>query len=99
MRFFDKSFLLADINIEVVLGRSFPFLSNANVKFGIRRLLLRRDIAAKVMPTVKKMELVNTHKFVKVVLNKNPWTFVVYVASLKNNGLHLSKASLIAALQ
>ena len=31
-RFFQKTFLLADLNIELVLGIPFPILSNADIK-------------------------------------------------------------------
>lgn len=33
IRFFEETFLLADISIEVVLGRLIFILSNANIRF------------------------------------------------------------------
>ena len=37
-RFFQKTFLLADINMEVVLGMPFLSLSNADVQFAEKEL-------------------------------------------------------------
>lgn len=37
-QFFKKPFLLTDTNMEVVLGMSFQFLSNLDIKFGTETL-------------------------------------------------------------
>ena len=38
-RYFQKTFLLADISIEVVLGMPFLTLSNANIEFAKKKLI------------------------------------------------------------
>ena len=37
-RFFQETFLLVDLSIEVVLGMPFLFLSNADIKFAQKKL-------------------------------------------------------------
>ena len=37
-RYFQKTFLLADISMEVVLGMPFLTLSNANIQFAKKKL-------------------------------------------------------------
>ena len=37
-RFLEETFLLADISVEVVLNRPFWILSNADVKFAVKKL-------------------------------------------------------------
>lgn len=51
------------------------------------------------MFTMKKVELVDKHEFVKAIVNENSQTLIVHVALLKNYNIHLFRASLIAALQ
>ena len=38
-RFFQKTFLLADLNIKLVLRMSFFIFSNANIKFAQKKLI------------------------------------------------------------
>ena len=81
-RFFQETFLLADISAEVVLDMLFLTLSNANVQFVEKELIWRSYIAAKALPTTKRVELINKKEFAKAALDENSETFVVHVASL-----------------
>ena len=81
-RFFQETFLLADISAEVVLGMPFLTLSNANVQFVEKELTWRSYTTAKALPTTKRVELVNKKKFAKAALDENSKTFVMHVASL-----------------
>lgn len=51
--FFEKTFLLANINIEVVLGMLFLFFSNRNVDFveKLEKFTWRSYIAVETLPT------------------------------------------------
>lgn len=49
IRFFEKTFLLADIGMEVILEMLFLFLSNADVKFGAEKLTSRSYMAVEAV--------------------------------------------------
>ena len=99
IRFFQETFLLADISTEVVLGMLFLTLSNADVQFVEKELTWRTYTTAKSLPTTKRVELINKKEFVKAVLDENSKTFVVYVTSLNLTlGIHPDKAAQIASL-
>ena len=51
VRFFQKTFLVADNRMEVVLGMPFLTFSNANIRFAEQELVWRTYIAAEVLPT------------------------------------------------
>ena len=78
--FFQKTFLLADISAEVVLGIPFLTLSNANVQFVEKKLTWRSYTTAKALPTIKQVELINKKEFAKAALDKKSETFVVHIA-------------------
>ena len=52
-RFFQETFLLADISAEVVLGMPFLTLSNADVQFVEKELTWRSYTTAEALPTTK----------------------------------------------
>ena len=81
-RFFQETFLLADISTKVVLGMPFLALSNADVQFIEKELTWRAYTTAKALLTTKRVELIDKKEFAKVALDENFETFVVYVASL-----------------
>ena len=64
-QFFQKSFLLAETSMEVVLGMPFLAFSNANIQFAEKELLWRFYTAAEALPTTKRVELNNKKKFAK----------------------------------
>lgn len=60
----------------------FLSFSNADMQF-IEKVLKQESYkTAKVLPTTKRVELVDKQEFVTVALNKNAKTFVIYVATL-----------------
>ena len=81
-RFFQETFLLADISAEVVLGMPFLTLSNANVQFVEKELTWRSYTTAEALPTTKRVELINKKEFAKAALDEKSKTFIVYMASL-----------------
>ncbi len=84
VRFFEKTFLLADTNMEVVLRMPFLSLSNVDVKFaGLGNLIWRLYTTADVLPTTSRVELIDKREFAKMALDQNCKTFVVHVATLE----------------
>ena len=76
-RFFQETFLLADISAEVVLGMPFLTFSNANVQFVEKELTWRSYITAEALPSTKRVELIDKKEFAKAALDENSETFVV----------------------
>ena len=82
VRFFEETFLVANVSPEVVLGMPFLTLSGADVDFLDRDLRLRTYTTEKALPTTKRVELVEKKEFAAAALDPEHETFVVYVASL-----------------
>ena len=80
-RFFQETFLLADISAEVVLGMPFLTLSNADVQFVEKELIWRSYTTAEALPTTKRVELINKKEFAKAALDEKSETFVIYVVA------------------
>ena len=53
-RFFQETFLLADISVEMVLGMPFLTFSNTNIQFPDKKLTWRSYTTAEVLPTTKQ---------------------------------------------
>ena len=99
VRFFQETFLLADISAEVVLGMPFLIFSNADVQFVEKKLTWRSYTTAKALPTTKRIELINKKEFAKAALYENSEIFVVYVAFLSLvPGIYPDKEAQIASL-
>lgn len=63
-----------------MLGISFFFLSNVDIKFAnIKKLTQIIYITAKAIFTAKQVELIDKYKFFKVALDENSEIFIVYV--------------------
>ena len=98
-RFFQETFLLANISAEVVLGMPFLTLSNADVQFVEKELTWRSYTTAKALPTTKQVEIINKKEFAKAALDEKSEIFVVHVASLNlTPGINLDRAAQIASL-
>ena len=97
VRCFEKTFLLANTNMEVILGMPFLSLSNVNVEFAkLGKFTWRIYIGAETLPITSWVEFIDKKVFAKVVLDDNFETFVVYVATLEMPiamPIHLLKTS------
>ena len=82
-QFFQESFLLAEISMEVILGMPFFTLSNANIRFAKKVLTWRSYTAAEALPTTEWVELIDKKEFAKATLDKESTTFVVQVLALE----------------
>lgn len=61
-----------------------PFLtfSNVNMQFVEKEHKQKSYTTAEVLPTTKRVELINTREFAAIGLDDNAKTFVIYVATL-----------------
>ena len=91
VRFFEETFLVANVSPEVVLGMPFLTLSNADVDFSGRDLRWRTYTTEEALPTTRRVELVGKKEFAAAALDPEHETYVVHVASL-------SSAPLVASL-
>lgn len=98
-RFFEKTFLLANTSMKIVLGILFFSLSNANIWFVKRKLKWKKYIITKILPTKKRVKLENCKEFVATALDPKEKAFVIYIALLKvQNKVHLLYTAKIALL-
>ncbi len=94
--FFEKTFLLADTSMEVVLGMLFLALSNADFQFGVEKLIWRSYTIAEALPTTSQVKLIDKREFANVALDKNSETFIMHVTALEiltAMPIHPSRAS------
>ena len=82
--FFQETFLLADIKMEVVLGMLFFTLSNADVQFAEKELTWRTYTTEEAFPTTRQVEIIDQKEFAKGAWDENVEAFVVHISSLKS---------------
>ena len=87
VKFFEETFLVANVSPEVVLGMPFLTLSNADVDFPSRDLRWRTYTTEEAFPTTRHVELVGKKEFAAVALDPEHETYVVHVASLSSTTL------------
>ena len=88
VRFFEETFLMANISPERVFGMPYLTLSNANVDFLGWELRWRTYTTKKALPTTRRVELVGKKEFVTAMLDPEYKTFVVHVASFRSTLLN-----------
>ena len=97
-RYFQETFLLADISMEVVLGMPFLTLSNADIQFAEKELTWRSYTAAEALPTTKRVEIIDKKEFARAALDEHVEAFVVHVTSLSTMAIHPAREAQIASL-
>ena len=90
VRFFEETFLVANISPEVVLKIPFLTLSGADVDFLGRELRWKTYTAKEAFPTTKRVELVGKKEFAAAALDPESETFIVHVVSLSSDSLPIS---------
>ena len=85
VRFFEETFLVANVSPEVVLGMLFLTLSGADVNFSGRKLRWKTYTVKEALPTTRRVELVGKKEFAAAALDPESETFVVHVASLSSD--------------
>ena len=100
VRFFEKTFLVANVSPEVVLEIPFLTLSGADIDVLGWELRWRTYTTKKGLPTTKRIELVGKKKFVVAAHDPEYETHTDHVASLSSAPLvaSLSSALLVASL-
>ena len=86
-RFFEKTFLVANVSPELVLGMPFLTLSGADIDFSDRELWSKTCITKEVFSTTRRVKLVGRNEFVAIVLDPEYETYIVHVASLSSTPL------------
>ena len=79
VRFFEETFLVANVSPEVVLGMPFLTLSGADVDFLDRELRWRSYTTQEALPTTRCIKLVGKKEFSAAALDPEHETYVVYV--------------------
>ena len=87
VRFFEETFLVANVSPEVVFGMLFLTLSSANIDFSSWELQWRNYTTKEALPTTRHVELVKKKEFTAVALDPEHEINVVYVASLSSTPL------------
>ena len=82
VRFFEETFLVANVSPEVVFGMPFLTLSGVDVDFLDRELRWRTYTTEEALPTTRRVELVGKKEFAAAALDPEHETFVVHVVSL-----------------
>ena len=84
VRFFEKTFLVANVSPKVVFGMPFLILSGTNVDFLGQELRWRTYTTKEVLPTTRCVELVGKNECAAAALNLEHKTYIVHVASLSS---------------
>ena len=85
VRFFEETFLVANISPEVVFGMPFLILSSADVDFLGCELRYRTSTTKEALPTTRFVELVGKKKFAAITLGAKHKTYVVHVGSVSSD--------------
>ena len=93
VRFFEETFLVANVSPEVVLGMSFLTLSGADVDFLGRELRWKTYTTKEAPLTTRRIELVGKKKFAAAALDPEHETYVVHVGSVSSDASPSSSAS------
>ena len=84
-QFFKETFLLADINMNVVLKMSFLILSNVEIEFTSHHIYRTIYTIAKTLLIKKQIELIGKKKFVATAFDLDDEVFIIYVSSTSQN--------------
>ena len=87
VRFLEKTFLMANVSPEVVLGIFFLILSSADIDFSSRELQWKTYTTKKALPTTRRVKLVGKKEFAAAALDPKHETYVVHIVSLSSTPL------------
>ena len=98
-RFFEESFLLAEVKPDIVLGMLFFTMSNVDVA---QDLQWKYFTTGDVFPTTRQVKLIRKKKFAIAVLDLKYEAFIIYVIAFSiyfSDKMHPSKKAQIAYLK
>ena len=84
IRFFEETFLVANVRPDVVFRMPFLILSDAAINFPKRELWWRFYTIEKVFLTTKRVELVGKKEFAATFLDPGHGTFVIHITSFES---------------
>ena len=87
VRFFEETFLVVNISLEVVFGILFFILSGADIDFLGCELRWRTYTIEEALSTTRRVELVGKIRVVTVALDTEHETYIVHVGSVSFNAL------------
>ena len=87
VRFFENTFLVANVSPEIVFGMPFLILCDADVDFLGRERRWKTYTTEEVFLTTKRVKLVDKKEFVTAALDPEHETYVVHVASFSSTSL------------
>ena len=85
VRFFEETFLVANISPEVVLGMLFLTFNGADIDFSGWELRWKTYIIEEALLTTRRVELVGKKEFAAVTLDPESEIFIIHVASLSSD--------------
>lgn len=98
-RFFQKIFLVAYNNNELIFKMFFLNFSKIEINFAYKRFTWRTYIIAEAFSTTKKDQIINRKKFAKRVLDLDQKTFVIHVTTFTTlMPIHLARKAQIVIL-
>lgn len=71
IRFFQGTFQIVDIKIDIVFKMSFLIVTNANIQFREIDLIWRTYITANALLTTEKVQIIDWKNFTKAILDPN----------------------------
>ena len=80
LRFFQETFLVANIKFEVILEMFFLKISNTDVSFNKGTLTWRTYTTNEALPTTEQVQIIDPKEFIIAALDVNSETFVMHVA-------------------
>ena len=84
VRFFEETFLVANISPKVIFGMPFLTLNSTNIDFLDQKLWYRTYIIEKAFLTIRYIKLMGKKKFAVAVFDLENEIFVVYIVSLNS---------------
>ena len=87
VRFFEETFLVANVSPKVVLGILFLILSGADIDFLERELWWKTYTTKEAFSTTRRIKFVGKKEFAAETLDPESETFVVHVVSLSSDML------------
>ena len=98
--FFEKTFILTDISMDITLKISFFTLKNVDINFIGRHIYCKTYTIAEVFLTTRQVKLIEKNEFTVIALNLENKAFVIYVAFINQDlDVHHTQRAQIASLK
>lgn len=92
MRFFQKTFILANTDMEMVFPIYFLIFSNIDIQFTKKKLIWRTYTIKEVLQKTCKVKFIGKNNFVEALLEENVKAFMAHINNLMAKiTIHLKK--------